>query len=110
MEKKTKDRILILSVDRDDDVGRKTSHKGPVMGREKVLSVANALGLADPEDSDFNALFQAVRYFDEMKKQFPAAWRACCLKAISEMSQLSIASTTLEWISKLGLKRGVTER
>ncbi len=64
------DRILVLSVDRDNDLGAKAGMNGPVIGREKVLRAANALGLADPEDSDFNALFQAVRIFDEVKKQF----------------------------------------
>lgn len=67
-----KDKILVLSVDRDNDLGTKTRFKGPVTGREAVLSAANALGLADPEDSDFNAMFQAIRMFDEVKKQFPS--------------------------------------
>lgn len=62
--------ILVISVDRDNDVGEKTSIKGPIIGRENVLKTANALGLADPEDSDFNALFQAVKVYDEIKKQY----------------------------------------
>ena len=65
-----KDKILILSVDRDDDIGRKAHIKGPIIGRENVLQSATALGLADPEESDFNALFSAVRVFDELQKQY----------------------------------------
>ena len=65
-----KDRILVLSVDRDDDLGAKTGIKSPVMGRESVLRAANAFGLADPEDSDFNSIFQAVKVFDELKSKF----------------------------------------
>jgi len=65
-----KDKVLVLSVDRDNDIGMKTRFRGPILGREEVLKAANALGLSDPEDSDFNALFQAVRIFDDIKKQF----------------------------------------
>lgn len=65
-----KDKILVLTVDRDNDLGRKTRFKGPVLGREAMLKAAQALGLADPEDSDFNAMFQAVRVFDDIRKKF----------------------------------------
>ena len=61
-------KILVLTVDRDDDLGRKTGIKGPVIGREAVLSAASKLGLADPEDSDFNAMFEAIRVYEEVKK------------------------------------------
>jgi putative membrane protein len=62
-EKKKK--ILVLSVDRDDDLGRKAGLKGPIMGRDKVLDAAVKLGLADPTDSDTNVLFRAVKVRDE---------------------------------------------
>lgn len=62
------EKLIILSVDRDDDIGQKTGIKGPIIGREAVLKAANKLGLADPEDTDFNALFEAIRIFDELKK------------------------------------------
>jgi putative membrane protein len=65
-----KEKILVLSVDRDNDMGEKTGLKGPIVGKERVMKSAVELGLADPEDSDFNALFQAVRLSDEMKKQY----------------------------------------
>ncbi|MBI4176949.1 MAG: DUF373 family protein [Candidatus Aenigmarchaeota archaeon] len=61
-------KILILCADRDDDIGRKTSFKGPVVGREKNVSLATALGLSDPEDSDTNAIFEAVKVHDELVK------------------------------------------
>jgi putative membrane protein len=69
MEKK-KEKVLIISVDRDDDLGNKAKVRGPVVGRDAVLKAAEALGLADAEESDFNAMFQAVRFFDDMKKQY----------------------------------------
>ena len=67
-----KDKILILAVDRDNDLGRKTPIKGLVQGKEQVLKAATALGMADPEDSDVNAMFQAVRVFEDVKNQFSA--------------------------------------
>ncbi|MBU6998135.1 MAG: DUF373 family protein [Theionarchaea archaeon] len=62
---KAKKDILVLSVDRDDDLGRKAGLEGPVIGREKVLDAAMKLGLADPSDSDTNVLLRAVRVRDE---------------------------------------------
>ncbi|MFP4045977.1 MAG: DUF373 family protein [Candidatus Aenigmatarchaeota archaeon] len=58
------DKVLVLCVDRDDDVGRKTDKKGPVIGRKKNLELAESLGLADPEDSDTNAIYQALKIHD----------------------------------------------
>ncbi|HOT04475.1 MAG TPA: DUF373 family protein [Methanolinea sp.] len=60
-------RTLVLSVDRDDDIGFKANIQSPVIGREACLSAANTLGLADPEDSDVNAIFQAVKIYDELR-------------------------------------------
>jgi len=59
---------LILCVDRDDDLGRKAGIKGPIIGREENLKAAVALGLADPEDSDMNAIFAAISLYDRLKK------------------------------------------
>lgn len=63
-----KEKLLVLSIDRDNDIGEKAGIKGPIIGREAVLKAANSLGLADPEDTDFNALFETVRVYDELKK------------------------------------------
>lgn len=59
-------RLLILSVDRDDDIGFKANITSPVIGREACIEAAQKLALVDPEDSDINAIFQAVRIFDEL--------------------------------------------
>jgi putative membrane protein len=69
---KGKDRILVLSVDRDNDIGEKAGMKGPIIGREAILKAAQGLGLADPEDSDMNALYQAVRVWEEVRKKYHA--------------------------------------
>jgi putative membrane protein len=59
-------RTLVLSVDRDDDIGWKANIESPVVGRVACLNAANTLALADPEDSDVNAIFQAIKIFDEL--------------------------------------------
>ena len=59
--------ILVLSVDRDNDLGRKAGMEGPIIGRKNVLDAAVNLGLADPSDSDTNVLFRAIKVRDEWK-------------------------------------------
>lgn len=66
-----KDRILVLCVDRDNDIGEKANISGPIIGKENVIKAAVGLGLADPEDSDANAIFQTARVFEELKKEHP---------------------------------------
>jgi putative membrane protein len=60
------DRILVLTVDRDDDLGNKTSIRGPVVGRRSVLTAALKLGMADPEESDTNAILGALAQYDRL--------------------------------------------
>jgi len=57
-------RTLVLTVDRDDDLGIKTSIRGPVVGRRQVLTSALKLGTADPEESDTNAILGALQQYD----------------------------------------------
>ena len=59
-------RTLVLSVDRDDDIGWKATVESPAIGRAACISAANTLALADPEDSDINAIFFAVKIYDEL--------------------------------------------
>ncbi len=61
-------RILILSIDRDDDIGRKINKKGPFIGEEKNLEIARELIETDPEESDANAIFAAIKTYRELKK------------------------------------------
>ncbi|MFB6118838.1 DUF373 family protein [Halosegnis sp.] len=57
--------LLVLCVDLDDDLGRKTGFDTPVVGREAVEDAAVALATADPEDSDVNVAFQGIHLYDE---------------------------------------------
>jgi putative membrane protein len=59
--------ILILCVDRDGDLGVKAKVKTPIIGRQENLDAAVALALADPEEPDANAMFEAVRIYDRLK-------------------------------------------
>ncbi|AAG20291.1 MULTISPECIES: DUF373 family protein [Halobacterium] len=56
--------LLVLCVDLDDDLGRKTGVPTPVVGRNDVEHAAVSLAEADPEDSDVNVLFEGVHLHD----------------------------------------------
>jgi putative membrane protein len=58
--------LLVLCVDLDDDLGRKTGIPTPVIGRNEVEHAAVSLAEADPEDSDVNVLFEGVRLHDTL--------------------------------------------
>src|SRR3972149_6031607 len=62
-------KTLVLCVDRDDDVGVKTGIKGPFVGRDDNLAAATKLGLADPEDSDVNAILAAISLHDDLVRK-----------------------------------------
>ncbi|MCW4014817.1 MAG: DUF373 family protein [Candidatus Bathyarchaeota archaeon] len=62
------ERILILCVDRDDDLGMKAGIATPVLGRKENVNAAASLALRDPEEADANAMFEAVRIYDNLKK------------------------------------------
>ena len=58
--------LLVLCVDLDDDLGRKTGTDTPVVGRDAVEAAAVELATADPEDSDVNVLFQGIHEHDTL--------------------------------------------
>ena len=62
------ERILVLCVDRDDDLGMKAGIKTPILGRKDNVDAATSLALRDPEEADANAMFEAVRIYDNLKK------------------------------------------
>lgn len=67
--KKKPERILVLCVDRDDDLGVKAGIKTPVLGRKDNINAAAGLALKDPEEPDANAMFEAVRIYDHLTKE-----------------------------------------
>ena len=60
---------LVICVDRDNDIGEKAGLETPILGREASIAAATRLGLADSEDSDINAIFEAIRVYDRLKSE-----------------------------------------
>jgi len=67
-EEQRAERLLILCVDRDNDIGRKTGVRTPIIGKGKNMESALQLIIADPEEADANAMFEAVRVYDSLGK------------------------------------------
>ena len=63
------EKYLVLCVDRDDDLGAKAKVVSPVIGRDQAVAAATKLALADPEEADANAIFAAVKKYDELTKR-----------------------------------------
>lgn len=59
-------KTLIICIDRDNDIGEKAGIPSPVLGRDGNLQAAIALGIADPEDSDTNSIFGAIKVYDRL--------------------------------------------
>jgi putative membrane protein len=59
-------RLLVICVDRDDDIGVKAGVITPVIGRNECLEAAQRLALEDPEDADSNSIFAAVKTFEDL--------------------------------------------
>ena len=62
-------KTLVLVVDRDNDYGEKGGVVTPLVGIEDATKAAVALGTADPEDSDVNALFAAMNIYKELSEE-----------------------------------------
>ncbi len=63
------ERLLVLAIDVDNDLYRKTKISGPLTGRAQVLNGAKELALADPQDPDSNTMFYAVKFYDKLKDE-----------------------------------------
>jgi len=64
------ERLLILTVDRDNDIGKLLGVSGPIVGYDNNLKLANDLILKDPEESDANAIFAALKKYNDLKKDY----------------------------------------
>ena len=68
-KQETQKRILVLCVDRDNDLETKAGIKTPVLGRDANVEAAVSLALKDPEEPDANAMFEAVRLIDKLQSE-----------------------------------------
>src|ERR671926_1404762 len=59
-------KILVLCIDRDDDIGAKAGMDTPVVGRDSCIDAGIKLAIEDPEDSDANAIFAAIKSYEEL--------------------------------------------
>src|SRR5688572_3488494 len=59
-------RVLVLCIDRDDDIGTKGGIETPIVGRDQCINAGTRLAIEDPEDADSNAIFGAVKIYEEL--------------------------------------------
>ena len=59
-------KLLVICVDRDNDVGEKAGIVTPVLGRDACIEAAQRLALEDPEDADSNSIFYAIKTYEDL--------------------------------------------
>ncbi|MDH3313107.1 MAG: DUF373 family protein [Nitrosopumilus sp.] len=62
----TANRLLVICIDRDNDVGEKAGISTPVIGRDACIEAAQRLALEDPEDADSNSIFAAIKTYEDL--------------------------------------------
>ena len=62
----TANKLLVICIDRDNDVGDKTGIMTPVIGRDACIEAAQRLALEDPEDADSNSIFAAIKTYEDL--------------------------------------------
>jgi putative membrane protein len=63
------EKILVICVDRDNDIGEKINVSGPIIGLKNNLKVATNFAIADPEDSDANSIFGGIKIYKKLEKE-----------------------------------------
>jgi len=59
-------KLLVICVDRDNDIGEKAGITTPVIGRNACIDAAQRLALEDPEDADSNSMFAAIKTYEDL--------------------------------------------
>lgn len=59
-------KLLVICVDRDNDVGEKAGIVTPVVGRDACIEAAQRLALEDPENADSNSIFYAIKTYEDL--------------------------------------------
>ncbi len=62
----TSNKLLVICVDRDNDIGEKAGIITPVIGRNACIDAAQRLALEDPEDADSNSMFSAIKTYEDL--------------------------------------------
>ena len=66
VNKSTANKLLVICIDRDNDVGEKAGITTPVIGRDACIEAAQRLALEDPEDADSNSIFSAIKTYEDL--------------------------------------------
>jgi putative membrane protein len=62
----TANKLLVICIDRDNDIGEKAGIVTPVVGRDACIEAAQRLALEDPEDADSNSMFAAIKTYEDL--------------------------------------------
>ncbi|MGY5143128.1 MAG: DUF373 family protein [Candidatus Nitrosopumilus sp. bin_32a] len=62
----TANKLLVICIDRDNDIGDKAGIITPVIGRDACIEAAQRLALEDPEDADSNSMFAAIKTYEDL--------------------------------------------
>ena len=94
--------LLVIDIDRDNDLGRKTGIRSPVIGRDANVKAALELGLADPEESDTNTMLAAISAYDQLLEKNPnvEVVTICGDVRVGTKSDMKIANTLDQVIVK----------
>ena len=63
---KADQKLLVICVDRDNDVGDKANIATPAFGRDACIEAAQRLALEDPEDADSNSIYAAIKTYEDI--------------------------------------------
>jgi len=98
-------KILVLCIDRDNDLGEKAGVKGPVVGERACLNAAKQLLLADPTESDGNAIYAAVK----LKRSLPDSQVAILTgdKELGLKSDVAIREQLRDVLKKTNAKEAI---
>ena len=101
--------LLVIAIDRDNDLGRKTGIRSPVLGREPNVKAALELGLADPEESDTNTMLEAIRTYDQLLEdgEDVEVVTICGDIRVGTKSDMKIANTLDQVITKTKSTRAI---
>ncbi|AFH43183.1 DUF373 family protein [Fervidicoccus fontis] len=64
-----KGKVLLLVVDRDNDIERVTGKSTPIFGKDDVFKIAVEFALKSPEDSDLNVMFSALQLYEKLRNE-----------------------------------------
>ncbi len=66
---KEKEKILVLIVDRDNDIEEATDFKTPIYGKDEVIKTALEFARRKPEDSDVNVIFGGLQLYEKLLEE-----------------------------------------